>query len=118
MVQHKGKHIEICHDGQRSAGEVFYAAFYADCTHELTPIAEGMRLVLVYNLVQSAPAPVLAPPDERSSGVRETLQEAVGKWARWKDYGDLEKLAWTLVGSCKFNPIMFNELMSALEIKM
>lgn len=29
-----------------------YAAFYADCTHELTKIQSGYRLCLVYNLLQ------------------------------------------------------------------
>jgi len=29
--------------GNRSGGGVFYSAFYADCTHELKPITDGLR---------------------------------------------------------------------------
>jgi hypothetical protein len=32
--------------------ELSYAAFYADCEHEVLPVREGNRLCLVYNLIQ------------------------------------------------------------------
>jgi hypothetical protein len=34
---------------QDSASSLQYAAFFADCEHELTPLTRGMRLVLTYN---------------------------------------------------------------------
>lgn len=34
--------------------EVAFAAFYADCWHEVRPITAGCRLALVYNLVRSS----------------------------------------------------------------
>lgn len=30
-----------------------YAAFYADCEHEVLPVTSGYRLTLVYNLVHA-----------------------------------------------------------------
>ncbi|MCC7151984.1 MAG: 2OG-Fe(II) oxygenase, partial [Rubrivivax sp.] len=40
--------------------ELAWAAFYADCVHEVRPITSGCRLVLVYNLRRKAP-PAFAP---------------------------------------------------------
>src|SRR5262249_41221277 len=34
------------------ASELAFAAFYADCEHEVRPIVEGNRVCLIYNLVQ------------------------------------------------------------------
>jgi 2OG-Fe(II) oxygenase superfamily len=34
--------------------KISFAAFYADCEHEIKPVTKGYRIALVYNLVQSA----------------------------------------------------------------
>jgi hypothetical protein len=34
---------------------IHYAAFYADCEHEIKPLTSGYRICLVYNLVQEKP---------------------------------------------------------------
>jgi hypothetical protein len=38
-----------------------FAAFYADCEHEIQPVNEGYRVCLVYNLVQHQGEPILSP---------------------------------------------------------
>ncbi len=38
-----------------------YAAFYADCDHEIKPVTAGYRVCLVYNLVQEKAGPKIAP---------------------------------------------------------
>lgn len=56
---HKGGELLIYHDGQtekfssyqNSLYNIQYAAFYADCNHEVKPITDGYRLCLIYNLV-------------------------------------------------------------------
>jgi hypothetical protein len=35
--------------------KITYAAFYADCDHEIKPVISGYRICLVYNLVQQKP---------------------------------------------------------------
>jgi hypothetical protein len=40
---------------QESDRSLQYAAFFADCEHELSPVTAGMRLVLAYNLVWVGP---------------------------------------------------------------
>jgi hypothetical protein len=37
--------------------DVHFAAFYADCYHDVSPLTKGTRLVLVYNLTATAPPP-------------------------------------------------------------
>ena len=51
VVRHKGREARLdlhCDD----PAEVAFAAFYADCVHEVLPVTEGCRLILVYNLVR------------------------------------------------------------------
>lgn len=44
--------------------EIGYAAFYADCVHEVLPVTQGCRLTLIYNLLRSdTPLPLPKPPD-------------------------------------------------------
>ncbi|MGG7056344.1 2OG-Fe(II) oxygenase [Nitrosomonas sp. ANs5] len=46
--------------------EIAFAAFYADCRHEVLPVSEGCRLTLIYNLVwPDTKAPLPQPPDYR-----------------------------------------------------
>ena len=62
IVRHRGEEARIdLHRNEPS--EAAFAAFYADCVHEVLPIASGHRLALVYNLVRSGPGPLPAPPD-------------------------------------------------------
>jgi hypothetical protein len=55
-----------------------YAAFFADCEHELSPITSGLRLVLVYNLVWVGEGP--ARTLRASSEVQAQLKEARTAW--------------------------------------
>jgi hypothetical protein len=64
---------------QDSATSVQYAAFYADCEHELTPLTSGMRLVLAYNLVYTGP-PAAAPRLAGRSEAGVQLQQALQHW--------------------------------------
>lgn len=54
-----GGELEVCHGDRAerfspkpSAGGLHWAAFYADCTHEVRPLTTGARVALVYNLVR------------------------------------------------------------------
>jgi len=50
IVSHEGSRYEIAYTGAASGFELSYAAFYADCEHEVRPVRSGYRLCLVYNL--------------------------------------------------------------------
>lgn len=64
---------------QDSSSSLQYAAFFADCEHELSAVLTGTRLVLVYNLVwvgEAADAPRLP----HKSPAQLKLQEALQAW--------------------------------------
>ena len=46
--------VNVVADFAENSGDykISYAAFYADCDHEIEPITSGYRVCLVYNLVQ------------------------------------------------------------------
>ena len=80
FVSHQGvtKQFEISRDCQ----SVFrYMAFYADCEHEITPVTEGWRFCLVYNLVVSKPNPNGVVPD--ALDVESTVKRLQIEAAKW-----------------------------------
>ncbi|GLC50706.1 hypothetical protein PLESTB_000410300 [Pleodorina starrii] len=87
---HTGGTLRVTHRGQAFAwdsaadsrsGHLAYAAFYADCEHELTAVTGGLRMTLVYNLVRMAPqeSPLPAPRGGRTASL-EALGAAVRGW--------------------------------------
>src|SRR6187431_68272 len=71
IVRHKGREVRLDLRPEEPS-EVRFAAFYADCVHELTPVTQGHRLTLVYNLTRPGPVPLPEPPDYE----RETARAA------------------------------------------
>jgi hypothetical protein len=50
LVTHDGETKRIDFGGDAAEFNVQYAAFYADCRHEIEPVTAGYRVCLVYNL--------------------------------------------------------------------
>ena len=50
MVRHAGQE-RIIDFGSKDLYQIHYAAFFADCEHELLPVRSGYRLALIYNLI-------------------------------------------------------------------
>ena len=74
--------------------ELAFAAFYADCTHEVRPVTAGHRLSLVFNLC-------LRPGDEDTpraapdhTAATERLAQRLAEWGRAGDAA--HKLVWLL----------------------
>ncbi len=73
--------------------ELTFAAFHADCTHEVRPVTEGHRLSLVFNLC-------LRPGDDGSP--REApdytaqVDRLVERLTEWSARGGTDKLVWLL----------------------
>ncbi|HQX48957.1 MAG TPA: 2OG-Fe(II) oxygenase, partial [Planctomycetaceae bacterium] len=92
LVRHAGAESVIRFDDPTQQYAVQYAAFYADCEHEVKPLESGYRLCLVYNLVLSGTdqeklqAPNFA---EQTSQLTALLQ-------KWKASKQTEKLAFGL----------------------
>lgn len=61
VVRHEG-HEEIVNFAAESRFKIQFAAFYADCEHEIRNVTSGRRLALVYNLaLQKSKQTVMAP---------------------------------------------------------
>jgi predicted 2-oxoglutarate/Fe(II)-dependent dioxygenase YbiX len=83
IVRHGGREAKLEMRIADSA-EIAFAAFYADCVHEVLPVTSGCRLALVYNLVRRGKRGALAPPNhEREQAAAAALL------AEWAARGDL-----------------------------
>ncbi len=73
--------------------ELVYAAFYADCEHEILPVTDGHRVCLVYNLMlQDGSDTPLEAPDYGAE--IDLIAAELG--ARCRDPGASGKLIWLL----------------------
>ncbi len=79
IIRHAGR--EVRHELRvTEPSEVRYAGFYADCEHEVLPIASGYRVCLIYNLIQrAAKSDKLTAPDHREAVA--TIAKSLRSWA-------------------------------------
>ncbi|MBK7002325.1 MAG: 2OG-Fe(II) oxygenase [Rhodoferax sp.] len=79
VIRHKNREVALNLCSDDAAETVAFAAFYADCLHEVKPITSGCRLTLIYNLVrQGAERPPEPPGYEREQNkVTQLLQQWV-----------------------------------------
>jgi len=52
MIRHAGQNVCVDFSKENPEDKMRYAAFYADCEHEVVPVTSGYRVCLVYNLCQ------------------------------------------------------------------
>jgi hypothetical protein len=92
LVRHEGQE-EIIDFGSASGNpfQIHFAAFYADCEHEVRPLREGYRLCLVYNLTLAKGKSGIKAP--RASV---HVEEVAGLLAQWATDPSARKLAITL----------------------
>src|SRR3954469_6194260 len=96
IVRHKGHEVRLdfrCDDPAEAA----FAAFYADCVHEVLPVTKGYRLTLVYNLVRGGRGRPPEPPDYAGEQARAAaLLQAWRHAKRRPDDASPEKLVYPL----------------------
>jgi len=75
LVRHRGREARLALRCDEPA-EAAFAAFYADCVHEVLPVTEGHRLTLAYNLVRAGKGRLPKPPDyeEQQVGIAALLR--------------------------------------------
>jgi len=82
LIRHKGQEARLdLHPAEPSVAT--FAAFYADCRHEVLPITAGYRLTLIYNLLREGAGPLPEPPDyevqqAQASALLRAWDEAAG----------------------------------------
>ena len=63
MIRHDGQEQTIDFRGDDdNPFHIHYAAFYADCEHEIRPLRKGYRLCLVYNLTLAKSKQTISAP--------------------------------------------------------
>ncbi|PYO52883.1 MAG: hypothetical protein DMD83_24930, partial [Candidatus Rokuibacteriota bacterium] len=94
MIRHAGREVAL-DLSTREVSEVTFAAFYADCEHEVKPVTQGNRVCLIYNLIQrrsgTRDRPLTAPLYDQEV----TAAAALLKTAFSQDRAPA-KLAWLL----------------------
>ena len=82
VVRHEGREYEIAFQGAATGLELSYAAFYADCSHEVRPLLGGYRLCLVYNVTLARSRRRRKRIDAPSYGaVTARIAELLGAWS-------------------------------------
>ncbi len=96
VVRHKEREVrlDLAND---DPSEMAFAAFYADCVHEVLPITAGCRATLIYNLVRKSKGGALGPPSyERETARVKALLEEWGNSKTAPDDGVPEKVVYPL----------------------
>jgi hypothetical protein len=99
---HEGGELRIRHGSREAhidlsrtdASEIGFAAFYADCEHEVRPVQSGYRLCLVFNLLREAASDT--PPASAPSYDAEVAQAARLIGAAFAAEAAPRKLVWLL----------------------
>ncbi|MEM6526218.1 MAG: hypothetical protein AAF693_20660 [Bacteroidota bacterium] len=61
-ITHEGEKVSFSFEREEDLYYVQYAAFYADCKHEVKSVTEGYRLTLIYNLTFSGDSQLMEAP--------------------------------------------------------
>ena len=89
-AKHSGGELVILHQGQQKTIEISgaaagleaeYAAFYADCQHEVKPLRSGYRRCLTYNLALAKPRGKQAVVAPNFQDATEQIAGLLRKWA-------------------------------------
>lgn len=84
VVRHKDRQVRLelkCDE----PSEIAFAAFYADCIHEVLPVTAGCRATLVFNLVRQGKGAVPKPPAYEAEAAQ--VAALLGTWAAAKNGG-------------------------------
>jgi hypothetical protein len=81
VVRHEAREVTVDF-GPASRFQTQFAAFYADCEHEVRPLRSGFRLTLVYNLTLARSRRRITAPESR-----EHIARVAALLERWKHEG-------------------------------
>ena len=93
IVRHRDREIAVDMNVAEPA-ELAFAAFYADCPHEILPVAAGHRLSLIFNLcLRAGDGDTPREPPDYGDQVA-AIARRLGAWQR--ESGAEEKIVWLL----------------------
>ena len=87
LIRHRDQQVRLELGGTKLS-EISFAAFYADCVHEILPITAGYRLALVYNLIRQGKG---KPPQAPNYDTEQTrLATLLQQWCTTKHQSDID----------------------------
>ena len=113
VVRHKEREVRLdlrCEE----PSDIAFAAFYADCVHEVLPVTAGYRLALVYNVVRPGRGALPEPPHYAAQ--EDAVAGLLRKWAgdlRSPDDGEPQKLIYPLEHAYTAAELSFQALKGA-----
>ncbi len=113
IVRHKGQETQLDLYSPEPSVATF-AAFYADCVHEVRPVTSGCRLTLVYNLLRQDRSRLPEPPNYDAEQAQ--LAKLLRQWSAAKlspDDESPEKLIYPLEHAYTEAEISFDMLKGA-----
>jgi hypothetical protein len=113
LVRHHDRDVRLDLGGSEPS-EVAFAAFYADCVHEVLPIPSGCRLTLIYNLQRQGRGRLPEPPNYGTEQTRVTA--LLQQWIAGKEAPDddsPEKLLYPLEHAYTTAELSFDALKGA-----
>jgi predicted 2-oxoglutarate/Fe(II)-dependent dioxygenase YbiX len=96
VVRHKGREVKL-DLASDDPSELAFAAFYADCVHEVLTVTAGYRATLIYNLMRKGKGSSLKPPSYEKETAR--AKAMLGEWVKSKTFpkgGTPEKVVYPL----------------------
>ena len=84
-IYHQSKSTTFDFGGLVGCNNFHYAAFYADCQHEIKPVTKGYRLCLIYNLVCSGSDRCPVPADNQ-----QMVSDIISSIVEWNGSTHLE----------------------------
>lgn len=112
-IEHLGQSVS-CQLQTDDPSEIAFAAFYADCIHEVLPITQGCRLVLVYNLCLKGQQVLPQPPNYQTA--QQQTAWLLHRWATMEHTGEEDiplKLVYLLEHAYTPDGLAFNALKNA-----
>ncbi|WFU40077.1 2OG-Fe(II) oxygenase [Bradyrhizobium sp. CB82] len=85
VIKHLGREVTLDLRPEEPS-EVGFAAFYADCVHEVRPVKAGFRVSLIFNLRFAGTRRSLKAPDYRTEHGR--IVKLLRRWASLEDEPD------------------------------
>ncbi len=111
VIEHIGEQVTV----RGSARQLTFAAFYADCHHEVRPVRSGYRLALTYNLIVEGTTDAAVPKSlgELSARIRRFFDTPTASYRGSRELSPADRLVYLLDHEYTSHALAWNRLKNA-----
>lgn len=111
VTEHLGEQVTV----RGSARQLTFAAFYADCQHEVRPVRSGYRLALTYNLIAEGAAAAAVPKSlgALSARIRRFFETPAAAFSGSRELSPPDRLVYLLDHEYTPHALAWNRLKNA-----